>query len=110
MISPALVAIALGSQLVMTVADDVPVFDVAPGCRAAAAVTPAGFDSCMNDERGARAVLQSGWDRFAASDRMNCTQTATEGGSPSYVELLTCLQMAQAARSLPSDKVDGSGR
>jgi hypothetical protein len=31
-------------------------------------------------------------------------------GTPSYVELLTCLQMAADVRKLPADKTDGMRR
>jgi len=110
MISPALVALAFGSQLLMTVAENVPVFDSAPSCRAAAVMTPAGYDGCMNDEKNPRATLQSEWDRFSASERASCAQTTTMGGPPSYVELLTCLQMARDAHNLPADKTDGVSR
>ena len=111
MISPALVAIALGSSLFVTVADDVPAFDVTFGCHAAAVMTPQGYNSCMNDENNARAKLESSWNGFAAADRANCVQDATTGGSPSYVDLLTCLQMAKDVRELPaSGRTVGSGR
>ena len=40
MISPALLALALGPALVLAVAEAVPVYDVAPGCRAAVTVVP----------------------------------------------------------------------
>jgi hypothetical protein len=35
-----------------------------------------------------------------ASDRSYCTQLASLGGVPSYVELLTCLDLEQVARRL----------
>jgi len=110
MISAALVALAFGSQLVVSVADSLPAFDSEPSCRAAAVMTTAGFDSCMNDEKSARAMLQSQWDQFSASERTSCVETTTTGGPPSYVELLTCLQMARDARNLPADKTDGVSR
>jgi len=109
MISPALLALALGSSLVIDVAD-VPVYDVSPACRAAVTVMPGSFEACMKDEAGARAQLAASWDRFAGPLRDNCVQTESTGGSPSYVELLTCLQMAQDAKTLRPDKTDGPNR
>ena len=109
MIRPALLALAFGSPLVIAVAD-VPAYDVAPGCRAAVTVTPGSFDSCMKDEQSARAQLAASWDRFAGPQRDNCVQAENTGGSPSYVELLTCLQMAQDAKTLPADRTDGTNR
>jgi len=109
MIRPALLALALGSPLVIAVTD-VPVYDVAPGCRAAVTVMPGSFEACMKDEQSARAQLAASWDRFTGPQRDNCVQTESTGGSPSYVELLTCLQMARDAQTLPQDKTDGPNR
>ena len=60
--------------------------------------------------QAARAQLASLWDQFAAPDRATCAQNETSGGTPSYVELLTCLQMSRDARSLPESKTDGTNR
>ncbi len=109
MIRPALLALAFGSPLVIGVAD-VPAYDVAPGCRAAVTVMPGSFEACMKDERNARAQLAASWDRFPRPQRDNCLRAENTGGSPSYVELLTCLQMAQDAKTLPADKTDGTNR
>ena len=110
MIRPALLALALGSPLIIEVAD-VPVYDVSPACRAAVTVMPGSFEACMKDEQNARAQLAATWDRFAGPQRDNCVQTENNtGGPPSYVELLTCLQMAQDAQSLPQNKTDGPNR
>src|SRR5258708_7450772 len=110
MIAAPLFALVFGSQLVVTVADGVPAFDTAPGCRAAVALMPGSAEACMKDEQAARVTLTSQWETFVASDRATCAQNETTGGSPSYVELLTCLQLARDARALPSDKAAGSGR
>jgi hypothetical protein len=110
MIAAPLFALAFASQLVVTVAEGVPAFDTAPGCRAAAQVAPEGLNACVKDEQDARTQLASQWETFVASDRATCTQNETTGGSPSYVELLTCLQMARDARALPADKTEGLGR
>ena len=110
MIAPAYLALAFASQLVITVAEGVPTFDVAPGCRAAVTVMPGSFEACMNDEQAARGQLVSLWDQFAAPDRATCAQNETSGGTPSYVELLTCLQISRDARALPESKTDGTNR
>jgi hypothetical protein len=110
MIAPALLALAVGSTAFVMVAD-VPAYDVAPSCRAAVTVMPGSFEACMNDERTARATLAASWDRFSGPQRDSCVQTENNtGGPPSYVELLTCLQMAQDAKSLPQNKTDGPNR
>ena len=109
MIAAPLFTLAFGSQLV-TVAEGVSAFDIAPSCRAAVAVMPGSFEACMKDKQDARVQLAAQWETFIASDRATCTQNETTGGSPSYVELITCLQMARDARALPSDKTEGTGR
>jgi hypothetical protein len=109
MIAPPFVALVLGSQLAVTIADKAPEFDPAPGCRIATEVMPASFDACLKDEQSARAEIVAQWEQFAASDRASCAGDVS-GGNPSYVELLTCLQMAREVRELPPDKMEGSGR
>jgi hypothetical protein len=96
--------VLLTLPLVIPIADDMPRFDVTPSCRGAASLTPASLEGCLRDEEGARAELVGQWKQFTASDRVRCRATTETGGSPSYVELLTCLQMARDARNLPRDE------
>ena len=108
--------VVLGSQLVIAVADDVPKFDIAKGCKidSASAFDPqAGMNAtikrCKDDEERARDQLQANWSGYSASDRTMCTG-ATVGDKadansvpPSYVDLQTCLQEQQLARKLPKE-------
>jgi hypothetical protein len=94
-------SVLLVAQLIVPIADDMPRFDVRPSCRGAASLTPASLDSCLRDEESARTALTASWSQFAAPDRARCREETETGGSPSYVELLTCLQMARDARKLP---------
>lgn len=108
--------IALASQLVVAVADDVPKFDIARGCKIDSASQldlnasmSATIKRCVNDEQQARDQLQAQWSGFVTSDRAMCT-SATVGNKsddaatpPSYVDLLTCLQDQQTARKLPKN-------
>jgi hypothetical protein len=50
------------------------------------------------DEKEARDHLQKQWAQFNPSDKAQCIQETTMGGTSSYVELLTCLEMARDAR------------
>ena len=110
MISPTFLALAFGSTAFIAVAD-VPVYDVAPSCRVAVTVMPGSFEACMKDEQNARAQLAATWDRFASPQRDACVQTENStGGPPSYVELLTCLQIARDVQTLPQNKTDGPNR
>jgi len=75
-----------------------PVFDVRPECRAVASVMP--VQKCLDDEQSARADLEKKWSGFADGDRGHCIREASAGGSPSYVDLLTCLELTRDARQL----------
>jgi hypothetical protein len=82
----------------------VPTFDVSRTCRAEAADAPATREGCMRDEQKARDQLAAEWGQFSAADRTNCVQPAVDiSGVRSYVELLTCLQIARDARKLPKE-------
>jgi len=92
--------IILSSQLVVAVADQVPKFDIARSCKLDVAATAGltvdqSIKSCMNDEQKARQQLGSQWSKFPAAGRASCTSQESIGGTPSYVSLLTCLQMGQ---------------
>jgi hypothetical protein len=73
-------------------ADEPPAFDIARNCReevvGAAIATP---ESCSKDETDAKNELTKRWSQ---SDKKFCTGEASMGGDKSYVELLTCLEMA----------------
>jgi hypothetical protein len=98
-------AAVMAASLLANVADTPPVFDPASGCRAAKAADRMfgrGLEECMRDETDARARLQQTWGEFTAADRTMCARSAAMG-YPSYVELLTCLEIARDARTLPKD-------
>ena len=95
--------IALGSQLVMPVADGLPKFDIARSCKLDVAATAGlsvdqSMKSCVNDEQRAKRQLAGQWSKFPAPSRASCTSQESIGGTPSYVSLLTCLQMGQWSR------------
>jgi hypothetical protein len=95
--------IAVAAQLVVAVADRVPTFDVARSCKLDVAAT-AGLSVdqtvkiCVDDEKKARQQLVSQWSKFPASSKAQCIPQESIGGTPSYVSLLTCLQMNLWAR------------
>ena len=95
--------IVLSSQMVVAVADGVPNFDVARSCKLDVAATAGlsvdqSIKSCVNDEQKAKRQLASQWSKFPAPSRASCVSQESIGGTPSYVSLLTCLQMGQWAR------------
>lgn len=95
--------IVVSSQLVVTVADRVPTFDVARSCKLDVAATAGlsvdqSIKSCMSDEKRARQQLTSQWSKFSGSSKAECIPQESIGGTPSYVSLLTCLQLGKWAR------------
>ena len=91
--------------------DRVPRFDVARSCEDAQAYTGddknLAYRGCMKDENDARAELARKWAHFKPGDRKDCV---AQGAAPvpSYVELLTCLEMSDEAEALY--KPDGTVR
>ena len=95
--------IALSSQLVVTVADRVPTFDIARSCKLDVAATTGlsvdqSMKACVSDENRARQKLATQWSKFPAASKASCLPQESIGGTPSYVSLLTCLQMGQWLR------------
>ena len=95
--------IILGSHLAITVADNVPKFDIARGCRldiiaSSGLAEEQSLRKCVSDEQQALQQLQTQWSQFPESDRATCTTTTNTDDTPSYVELLTCLEEAKEAR------------
>jgi len=66
-------------------------------CSPGRAYAPHYKETCLRKEREAQEQLRQKWATFRASDRSYCTKLASLGGVPSYVELLTCLDVAQSA-------------
>ena len=91
--------------------DGVPRFDVARSCKDAQAYVGddknLAYRGCMKDENDARAQLVQKWTHFKPGDRKDCV---AQGAAPvpSYVEILTCLEMSEEAEALYNP--DGSRR
>ena len=99
-------AMVLCTQPIVALADDAPTFDVRATCRAESQGDPGAgtVAACMADEQKARETLVSQWAQFAPASKATCTQTTTDiSGARSYVELLTCLQIAKDVKSLPKE-------
>jgi hypothetical protein len=101
MFMPAMLATSLG--LIVQVADTMPRFDVRPTCRAAVTLAGGGsegrtVESCMAGEEEARKNLEKDWAKAPSTEHTQCIGTVKVGGSPSYVELLICLEMMRDSR------------
>jgi hypothetical protein len=92
-----------GFPAATAVGQDVPTFQVAPTCRAESDANKATNEACLADERVARERLVAQWRQFTTVQKHRCLAASTDiAGMRSYVELLTCLQLAKDADSLPA--------
>ena len=95
-------AIALMAQPTV---NSVPFLDTRPTCAGAAreiSITRT-VDMCQHSEQQARDTLAAQWNSFPSADRATCVATTRIGGFPSYVQVLTCLELARDARDLKLD-------
>ena len=80
----------------------VPNLDIRSTCRDVQEVAGIGGPAtCTADEESARDELTKSWAQFALVERTRCTELSSMRGFQSYVELLTCLEMAADAKKLP---------
>jgi hypothetical protein len=100
MIIPATLLVGFG--LTINVADTVPRYDMKPTCRAAVALTAGSegrnIESCMAGEEEARKQIEKEWSKTPTAERSQCI------GSPSYVELVVCLEMMRDSRTHPEEE------
>jgi Collagen triple helix repeat (20 copies) len=82
---------------------DFPKLDFASNCRATSTESRTNVDSCTADEQKARDQLATQWAQFGQQDKSRCTQLSSMKGFASYVELLTCLEMARDVKKLPRE-------
>ena len=98
MIVAALVSLSLSMAPMIPIADGPPRFDIAASCRD---VGKSGVDigrpasACVADEEKARDQLQAKWSQYPLAARDSCVDGAKLGGPPSYVQVITCLEMKQ---------------
>jgi hypothetical protein len=87
---------------VLVAAGGVPIFNVEPSCRdVAARASPVGsMEICMRKEQQARDRLLGDRAQFTPAERSDCVDLATLADEPSYVALLTCLELRRDARNL----------
>ena len=86
-----------------------PTFDAQATCRREQVLMDslkAHYQGCLRDESDARNEMIKSWSTFRSDAQTMCAQETRIGGGPSYVELLTCLELDQrgAAASLSNKK------
>ena len=94
-------AAAVVAQSFAAFADEVPTFDLGKTCKAdvlayqGTASGQASNTGCLRSEQEARTTLVSQWTQFSSASKRECVLLQGDAAGPqSYVELLTCLQMA----------------
>jgi hypothetical protein len=107
---------AVGVQPSWARSDEVPDLHVEQLCRGIASQSsdpmaenyPAvSFERCMQAEREDRDQLQKQWATYTSEQKLHCIAEASAGGSSSYTELLTCLEMAQIVKELRQSSPNG---
>lgn len=93
------------------VSNGVPKLNVEESCREAQEFggddNKLAYKGCMQDEDDAHKQLQQNWSRFRPENRANCLAQGISP-MPSYVEILTCIEMYDSAGML--NKPGQSGR
>lgn len=79
--------------------DGPPRLDIEKTCKSSAGAEvrlneTASVDSCLRSERGAESDLKREWSTFPDAAKKQCASQFQAGGYPSYVETLTCLELA----------------
>ena len=83
-------------------ANEPPKYDVAQICRGGSGQVIT-YDECVKSEQEAHAQLEKQWADFNRSNTADCIKETTLPGGRSYVELLTCLQIAKREKTAPPD-------
>ncbi len=89
-------------------AEGVPNFDIAKTCQSAAQASVsdnASQDGCLRSERAAHEEVKRRWGEFPAAAKTQCEGQFEAGGFPSYVEMITCLELASGT-GLPRQSGD----
>jgi hypothetical protein len=89
----------------------VPAFDTKKSCQeadVAAVVSGRTRETCLQSEEAARNQLTKSWGEFSAADKAECAYTA-QIGTPSYADLLTCLEMRQDVLKLRETSPETTG-
>ncbi|RDJ21292.1 hypothetical protein DWF00_13305 [Bosea caraganae] len=96
MVTAALLSLSLSTGLVIPVAETVPRFDIEATCKTAEAAGGGSrtVSACRDDERKAQLSLEAKWASYRPGTRNECVEATQVGGIPSYVQVLTCLELA----------------
>lgn len=68
------------------------------------------LDRCSQDEAAALEQLKANWAQFTGVDKSSCLSVTTVAGFASYVEFLTCLEMAREGNNTDKNPPDPKRR
>ena len=88
------------------VSDRFPAYDVEKTCRKAQeqeAVTPGLYEACVRDQTAARDEAGRVWATAKPAARAQCGTKNSASAYNGYVDLLTCLQLAQGTVLQPTN-------
>lgn len=107
----ALALCALALTPLPALADGPPTLDIEKTCRSAASASVGISDQqseqgCLNSERAAEKEAKRRWGDYSPAAKTQCAKQFEAGGYPSYVEMVTCLELASG--TVPTQP-DGSG-
>ena len=99
-------AVIVASLLVATAASAAstgppPKLDIKATCQRAQPLSggeKSAYQGCLDDELQAQKELAMSWSSFKAGAQKDCVEETKIGGAPSYVELLTCLELDKQAQ------------
>ena len=91
-------------------ADAVPDLDVERTCHSAQVThatlrAKANYDGCLRSEREAKKEAERHWGSYTAAAKRQCQDQFKAGGYPSYVEMVTCLELASG--TVPTQSTEG---
>lgn len=107
---PALAALLLGVIAGPARADAVPDLDVEKTCQSAQVANTsisdrANYDGCLRSEREAKREAERHWGNYTPAAKRQCENQFKAGGYPSYVEMVTCLELASG--TVPTQSPEG---
>lgn len=91
-------------------ADAVPNLDVERTCQSAQVANTsisdkANYDGCLRSEREAKKEAERHWGSYTSAAKRQCENQFKAGGYPSYVEMVTCLELASG--TVPTQSPEG---
>lgn len=96
-------------------ADAVPNLDIEKTCKSANQASVGLSDNaneqgCLRSERDARKEAEKSWGSYKPAAKAQCESQFKAGGYPSYVEMVTCLELASGAVPTQSGGAGGAPR